>query len=524
MFKNHPKGLLPAALANMGERFGFYIMMAILSLFLMSKYGLDEVSAGWIYSTFYFSIYILAFVGGIIADKTTKYKTTIFVGLVVMSLGYLLIALPTSTPASKDVLFSFLGIGFSSYTLTLLLTCFGLFTIAFGNGLFKGNLQAVVGQMYDDPKYEKYRDSGFSLFYMFINVGAIFAPWAATSMRNWWVNSNGFKYDAALPDLCYGQINGNLSGESAVKFQELASEVSLNGTPSDLTAFASEYLNVFNTGFHYAFAIAIIAMAISLVIYISNRKLFPSPRSKNAPAGTKITPEIVMEAKEVKQRIWALIAVYGVVIFFWFSFHQNGLTLTYFAKDYTLLKIGKWDISAEIFQTMNPFFVVVLTPLVLAFFARLRAKGKEPSAPGKIAIGMGIAAFAFVVMVIGSLGLPTLSEVNEMGGLDDSMKVTPYLLVITYFILTVAELFISPLGISFVSKVAPPQYAGIMQGGWLGATALGNQLLIIGAIFYKHLPMSVTWALFITVCVISMVTMFAMLAWLNRITGEAANK
>ena len=162
MFKNHPKGLLPAALANMGERFGFYTMMAILTLFLMSKFGLDKTNAGIIYSVFYFSIYILAFVGGLIADKTRNYKGTILTGLVIMAAGYLLIAIPTPTPVRNLPLY-------------LTVTCIGLFTIAFGNGLFKGNLQALVGQMYDNEKYGKMRDSGFSLFYMFINVGAIFA-------------------------------------------------------------------------------------------------------------------------------------------------------------------------------------------------------------------------------------------------------------------------------------------------------------------------------------------------------------
>ena len=166
MFKNHPKGLLPAALANMGERFGFYTMMAILTLFLMSKFGLDKTNAGIIYSVFYFSIYILAFVGGLIADKTRNYKGTILTGLVIMAAGYLLIAIPTPTPVRNLPLY-------------LTVTCIGLFTIAFGNGLFKGNLQALVGQMYDNEKYGKMRDSGFSLFYMFINVGAIFAPMVA---------------------------------------------------------------------------------------------------------------------------------------------------------------------------------------------------------------------------------------------------------------------------------------------------------------------------------------------------------
>ena len=186
MFKNHPKGLLPAALANMGERFGFYTMMAILTLFLMSKFGLDKTNAGIIYSVFYFSIYILAFVGGLIADKTRNYKGTILTGLVIMAAGYLLIAIPTPTPVRNLPLY-------------LTVTCIGLFTIAFGNGLFKGNLQALVGQMYDNEKYGKMRDSGFSLFYMFINVGAIFAPMVAIGVRNWWLSTKGFLYNPRLP-------------------------------------------------------------------------------------------------------------------------------------------------------------------------------------------------------------------------------------------------------------------------------------------------------------------------------------
>ena len=123
MFKKHPKGLLAAALANMGERFGFYTMMAILSLFLMAKFGLDETKAGIIYSIFYFSIYILAFFGGLIADKTRNYKGTILTGLVLMTIGYFLIAIPTPTPVPAG-----------KFGLFLAMTCFGLFEIAFGNG------------------------------------------------------------------------------------------------------------------------------------------------------------------------------------------------------------------------------------------------------------------------------------------------------------------------------------------------------------------------------------------------------
>jgi len=507
MFKGHPKGLIPAALANMGERFGFYTMMAILSLFLMSKFGLDETGSGWIYSTFYFSIYGMAFFGGLIADKLRNYKGTIFTGLIMMSFGYLFLSIPTNVTADNK-------------TFLIIMTCLALFTISFGNGLFKGNLQALVGQMYDNPQYSKKRDAGFSLFYMFINIGAIFAPFIAPGVRNWWLGRSGYMYDANLPALCHQYLGegANMNPDALAKFQSLADGANTSGAVTNLGEFASTYLDTFNTGFHYSFAVAIVAMLISMVVYIVNKKGFPDPAAKQLANGEKgEAMEAELPLAEVKQRIYALLAVFGVVIFFWFSFHQNGLTLTFFAKDYTLLKIGDINLTAEMFQSVNPFFVVFLTPVVMALFGWLSSKGKEPSTPKKIAIGMGIAAVGYVLMTVASFGLPNLSEVKEMGELPIAQKVTPFLLIGTYLILTIAELFISPLGISFVSKVAPPKLQGLMQGLWLLATGLGNQLLIIGAIFYKNIPIWATWSVFVAACLISMFTMLFMLKWLERI-------
>lgn len=512
MFSKHPKGLIGAALSNMGERFGFYIMMAILSLFLMSKFGLEKTESTIIYSVFYALIYLLALAGGYIADKTKKYKQTILAGLVLMSIGYLLIAIPTPTPVPNLPLF-------------LTMTCFGLFVIAFGNGLFKGNLQAVVGQMYDNKEFADKRDTGFQIFYMFINIGALFAPLIAVGIRNWWLNANGFVYNPDLPALCHHFLKGTITPEASARFTELTTEVSKSGVPADLGVFANQYLDVFNTGFHYAFAAAIVAMLISLVVFIVNKNKLPDPALKVARTKKETVTDNApqMSTDEVRQRLYALFAVFAVVIFFWFSFHQNGVTLTFFANDYTDLSLLKFNLGfttiegAEVFQFFNPFFVVFLTPVIIGFFGWLKARGKEPSTPRKIAIGMGIAAIAFVVMAIGSYGLPDANTVKEMGGLSEAARVTPYLLIGTYLILTIAELFISPLGLSFVSKVAPPQYQGIMQGCWLGATALGNQLLLIGTIFYENIPIWGTWCVFVTACFISMFTMLAMLKWLERV-------
>jgi proton-dependent oligopeptide transporter, POT family len=495
MLKGHPKGLLGAALSNMGERFGFYTMMAILVLFLMSKFNISGTEAGSLYSIFYGAIYILALVGGLIADRLRNYKGTIITGLVIMTLGYAFLAIPALITSKYIALAA-------------------LLIIAFGNGLLKGNLQAVVGQMYDNEEYKSKRDSGFQIFYMFINIGAMFAPFMAMWVRNSFVKLQGFAYNAELPGLCHQYLDGRMAEEVVSgRFSELATAVS-GSMPTNLVDFANSYLYAFNTGFHYAFFTAVGAMIISMVIFFISSKTFPNPTKKSAGSGMS-KEEIRMDAKEIKQRIYALFAVFGIVIFFWFSFHQNGLTLTMFAKDYTLL--GGLFPSVETFQSVNPLLVVFLTPIIIIFFGRLAKKGMEPSTPKKIAIGMGIAALAFVLIAVASIGAPLYKDVVAQGGLPDIQKYTPWLLFGVYFILTVAELFISPLGLSFVSKVAPPHLQGLMQGGWLAATAIGNFSLFLGAMMYENISISVTWSVFVIVCLLSMFVMLGMVKWLERV-------
>lgn len=507
----HPNGLIAAALANMGERFGFYTMMAILVLFLSAKFGLAEDEAGLIYSFFYFGIYALAIIGGLVADRTRNYKRTIIMGLVMMTIGYGMLSIPTTI--TQD-----------SKTIMLIFTCVALFVIALGNGFFKGNLQALVGQMYDKSGVDsKTRDAGYTIFYMFINIGSIFAPWVAPAVRSWWLKIHGFTYNGQLPELCHKYLNGEtLSDTAAANFTTLAGEVSLNGAPTDLGSFAAEYLHVFNAGFHYSFGVAIVAMLISFAIFMLNKKKFPDPGTAAVKHdGKPAEPVQEMDPAEVRQRIMALGAVMLVVIFFWFSFHQNGLTLTFFARDFTKLDLFGFALEPEMFQSANPFFVVTLAPMVLAFFGLLANSGYNVSTPMKIAIGMGLAAIGFILMTMGSFDLPLLSEMKEMTTEQQNLvKVTPWLLIGTYFVLTVAELFISPLGLSFVSQVAPPKLQGLMQGMWLLATGLGNQLLFIGAILYKNVPLWLTWAVFVVVCLISMVIMFSMVGWLNRVTSQ----
>ena len=316
MFKNHPKGLVAAALSNMGERFGYYIMNAVLLLFLCSKFGLDDTTSGVIYSVFYALIYILSLVGGIVADRTQNYKATIISGLAVMTLGYVLISIPImSTSDNISWLLPF--------------TCFALLLIAFGNGLFKGNLQAIVGQMYDDLETEAAkegeealrlakgkRDSGFQIFYVFINIGGLIAPFVAPLLRSWWLGVHNLTYNASLPELCHKFINtgGNLVGQDLDNITKLVSEV---GGSEVTLEFCQRYLDIFNAGVHYSFIASVVAMLISMVIFVVTKKQLPNPTKKEAQKAVDYTPEEkAAMASEIKRRLYALFAVLGVAIFF----------------------------------------------------------------------------------------------------------------------------------------------------------------------------------------------------------------
>ncbi|HBX46995.1 MAG TPA: MFS transporter, partial [Porphyromonadaceae bacterium] len=182
MFKNHPKGLLVLALTNMGERFGYYTMLAILTLYMQAKFGLTSVYTSIIYGTFLALVYFLPIFGGALADKVLGYGKTILLGTVVMFIGYLLLAVP-----------------FEGNSIGLIVMFISLILIALGTGFFKGNLQALVGKLYDDPRYSKNRDIAFSIFYMFINIGAFFAPSVANTINNSVLKSADFTYDANIP-------------------------------------------------------------------------------------------------------------------------------------------------------------------------------------------------------------------------------------------------------------------------------------------------------------------------------------
>lgn len=516
--KEHPKGLISAALANMGERFGYYIMNAVLLLFLCSKFGISDDAAGWIYAVFYFLIYVLSLPGGMIADRTQKYKGTIISGLLVMALGYGLLSIPVFAETTGTI------------SWVLVFTCVALLFIAFGNGLFKGNLQAIVGQMYDNFEAEaakkgpealavakSKRDSGFQIFYVFINIGGVIAPFVAPLLREFWLKAHNLAYNSDLPRLChmFNDSAGAMPATDMANLVELSGKVGHTGAVD--ASFCSQYLEIFNTGVHFSFIASVVAMLISLAIFLFVKNKLPNPAKKVKKAVEVTQEEKNADAKEIKQRLYALFAVLGVAVFFWFSFHQNGQSLSVFARDF----VATDSVAPEIWQCINPFFVIVLTPIIMWLFGALAARGRKISTPRKIAIGMFITACAYIFLMIVAVvnDYPSGTEFKSMSDAAKlAIKSSPYVLILTYFFLTVAELFISPLGLSFVSKVAPKHLQGICQGLWLTATAIGNLFIALGVTMLNELPQQwMCWAVFAGFCLMSMGVMLGMLKWLERV-------
>ena len=446
MFENQPKGLWALALANTGERFGYYTMLAVFLLYLQANFGFETGLASTIYSTFLMMVYFLPIIGGFAADKF-GFGRMVTTGIFIMFIGYLVLSLPLG----KDT------VAIAAMGLSLIL-------IALGTGLFKGTLQVMVGGLYDAPEYASQRDSGFSLFYMAINIGAMFAPTTAIKIMDWAQQSLGVSVEDS---------------------------------------------------YHFAFAVACVSLIISIAIYYIfsfTYKHVLANESKDKAADAKKTAVVELSPAETKERIICLCLVFAVVIFFWMAFHQNGNTLTLFARDYTLTtstgiqsmafdvtnlvacifvvygsfgvaqsKTGKGkgislaiivaaiallfykynglegavDVKAPIFQQFNPCYVVALTPVSVALFSWLNKMGKEPTSPEKIGLGMLVAALGFIWMAVGSMGLELpLAQGNPA---TEGTRVSANLLISTYLILTFAELLLSPIGISFVTKVTPPK-------------------------------------------------------------------
>jgi POT family proton-dependent oligopeptide transporter len=474
-----------------------------------------------------------------------------------MFVGYVLLTLPTRMET---------GLG---------LIVAALVVISLGTGLFKGNLQVLVGNLYDDPKYSGMRDRAFNVFYMGINIGAMFAPTASEAVSNWILRGAHLTYDARIPGLANEFLKGKLADAS--HYLAIAQGQDAAVTMDSLKNFSATYINTLSKSYHFGFGVACVALIISMLIFWGFRKHYKAAdmteiqKKKSAAHKDQV---VELTPAQTKERLVALGLVFFVVIFFWMAFHQSAVTMTFFARDYTVPSVGKatnlwFDLAGLLpiflavvglvtllrkksgplargiggaaflgfgllayfrfsgypdvnpfmpqrFQHFNPFFIVALTPLVIGLFAWLNKKGKEPSSPRKIAMGMLITAVAYSILVLASLGLPSPKSIGGQVA-PAASQVSVYWLISTYFMVTIAELFLSPIGISFVSKVAPPKYKGLMQGGWFAATALGNSLVGVIAWFWMRVPLWAVWAILVTCCLLSFTFITSVMKRLERV-------
>jgi POT family proton-dependent oligopeptide transporter len=407
---------------------------------------------------------------------------------------------------------------------------------------------------------------------MCINVGAMFAPTAAEAVNNYILKAANFTYDSRIPVLAHKFLENRL--ENAGEFLGIARLQDATVSMETLGSFSETYINALSKSYHYAFGVACLSLIISTIIFLGFKKYYKhadlTEKQKSANADTK-AGIIELSGEETRRRVLALFLIYFVVIFFWMSFHQNGFTMTFFARDYTVPSVDRFTnlwfdlftllpillsvtglvflvrkssalntkvlglaafvvfgllayyrfkgfaemnpFTPQKFQHFNPFFIVALTPIILAFFAWLREKNMEPSSPKKIGFGMILTAIGFTLLIFASLGL---SSPKELGGEVSKSLVSPYWLISTYFILTIAELFLSPIGISFVSRVAPPKYKGLAQGGWLAATSIGNILVGVMGIFWSMVSLATFWAILVGCCLISASFIFIILKRLEK--------
>ncbi len=500
MFKGHPKGLFVLFFTEMWERFGFYTVLSIFVLYLQENFHWDAATVGNIYGLFIAATFFLPLFGGMVSDRLLGYGRTILLGITISCIGYALLAVHTTAPA-------------------LLFTA--LIVIAIGNGLFKPNTYIIVGNLYAGSD-GSLKDAAFNIFYMGINLGAFLAPIAASSTKNFMMEH--FHYTLAH-------------------------------------------------AYNAAFGVASFGLFIGIIIFLAFKKhyKFADYRSKEKE---KENTEVVLTKAQEKERITALLIIFAIIIFFWMTYYQNGYTMTLFAKNYTVKTVSGFtyllfdplsllsilalilflpfifkskesiksriisglvtlaavivlfvvlnflplqnDISPESFQSFNPLFILFLTPIIIAFFAWLNKKSKEPSSPGKIGLGMFITALAFTIMLFASLGLPSAANAAT----SSFSRVSPYWLISSYFVITVAELFLSPMGISFVYKVAPPRMKGSMMGGWFAGQAVGSYLAGFIGRFYVSWEL---WQFFFLLIMTSIISAFLIRLFLKKLKAASAS-
>ncbi|MFC6102684.1 peptide MFS transporter [Olivibacter domesticus] len=536
----HPKGLPILFLTEMWERFGYYLLLGILLLYLKDPkggFGYENKEASDIVGTYLGLVYLTPFVGGLLADKILGYRRSIILGGLLMSAGYFCLAVPNS----------------EMFWIAVLL-------LVIGNGFFKPNISTLLGNLYNNETNKSLKDDGYNIFYMSINVGAFICNFVAAYMRN----AYGWGYAFAAAGI--GMLIGVLffiGGNKHIK----AADIMKPAKPEDMSISKVLW-------------IVIIPMLIFGVIgWLIPGNIFGSDSTDAfiiacIPVIGFYINLLIKSNKDDKSRIAALLSIFAVVIVFWAVFKQNASALTNYAETYTDRQISaetatylkpfgmvqeisiqpdtfpKYDayfrpvknvqgeietvispnpyfqnldknnwpkenqpiqlISTEIFQSINPFFIVLLTPLVISLFSLLRRRKREPSTPAKIAWGLLITGISTAIMAFAIYSTDITQD-----------KSSAWWLIGSYAVVTIGELFLSPIGLSLVSKVAPARLTSLLMGGWFLATAIGNKLSgVLSSLWdnYDH-KANFFWVNF-TACLIASLIIFAMIKWLRSIIQQ----
>ena len=548
MWKKHPKALPFLFLSEMWERFGYYLMIGIFTLYLKdvkSGFAMTEKEASDLYGTFIALVFLTPFIGGLIADRYLGYRKSIILGGILMGVGYFLIGV---------------------HDLTMLYIAMTLIIV--GNGFFKPNISTLLGSFYSKEEYKDKKDEGYNIFYMGINVGGFICNFFGAALQillgwHWAFMAAGVgMFIGVIVFLLgtkhyvgYDQKKGVQEGDmpfyKIILFILLPSFVFgaigwlIKGVASDANVNSS----IFGSDSTDAFIFA----CIPIVLFYGS---------------------LYFKAKkEDKRSIGALLAIFGVVILFWAVFKLNGSALTTWADRYTdrevtgtsgkviaKLKLAKeveykkdstelyddqfrlqkvngvvkkevnyplyfrnvapdklpaegakvhlW--ATNLSQSINPGWVVILTPLIVAFFSFLRMRKKEPSTPTKIAFGLLISALSVLVMI----------AAVKIGG-NGTEKVSAWWLVANYGIITIGELFLSPMGLSVVSKLSPVNITSLMMGGWFLSTSIGNKLSGVLASMWDSYDNKVNffWVNF-ALLMFATILMFALVKQLNKVMKE----
>jgi proton-dependent oligopeptide transporter, POT family len=436
----HPKGLYVLFGTEMWERFSFYSMLALFTLYLQDAgegFGWARNDATRLYATYLAAVYFSPLIGGYIADRKLGYRKSVMIG----------------------GLFFMAGHGLLSFRIEWVMYA-ALVCLVIGNGFFKPNVSAMVGKLY--PEGSHLKDRAYNIFYMGINVGAFIAPIVMEVVKQ------RIGYHAAFAVAAFGML---ISVGILHFFKSHIANVD-EGTGAGTSRTDTD--TVADTA----------ATAVDAPPHgVSDQSEGRTPTTGGGVfTGTAAASKAsMMDAVPDSKRIIALIVIFAIVVVFWMAFHQNGATWTYWANDntdwsasavvpiliniFTLGLIDGSDVSGVISNAINPFWVIVLTFPLIWFWGLLDKRGMEPSTPMKMAIGMFLVAAAYLIMYWGAIS----------GG--DVGRVSPWWLIIGYAVITLGELMLSPMGLSLVSKVAPVRLRGVMMGGWFAATATGNYLV-----------------------------------------------